>query len=165
MAELSIRKGNGGGPAWRSPGLINNPLRAMRDLLRWDPFSELAPLVGRAVPTEGLAPAFDIKETPQAFVFKADLPGFSDKDLDITNAGNQLTIAGSRQEVSEEKDETYYVCERRQGSFTRAFTLPVGADLEHVNAELKHGVLTVTVPRKASGKEKKIAIKSGGVKA
>jgi len=158
MAELAIRKGNGGSmqPAPRIP--------SMRELLKWDPFSDMAPLLG-AQPMEGLVASFDVKETPNAFVFKGDLPGFVEKDLDVSALGDRLTISGHRYDEHEDQGDTYYVSERRYGSFSRSFTLPDGIDLDHVNAELKAGVLTVTVPRVAPAPARRIAVKSASVKA
>ena len=57
------------------------------------------------------------------------------------------------------------MCERRYGDFSRSFTLPQGVDLEHVNAEMKQGVLTVTVPRVAAAAAKKIQVKTAAAKA
>ena len=158
MADLAIRKGNGGSMQTtpRTPSL--------RELMTWDPFSDMVPLLG-SLPMEGIMASFDVKETPTTFVFKADLPGFAEKDLDITAVGDRLTIAGHRRDEREDKGDTYYVSERRYGSFTRTFTLPDGIDIGHVNAELKHGVLTVTVPRVAPAPARKILVKSTSVKA
>ncbi len=160
MAELAIRKTNGG----QQMQPKQNPMNLLREMMKWDPFSELAPVLGLQ-PGEGIVASFDVKETPNAYIFKADIPGFTEKDLDITTAGNRLTISGNRRDEREDKGDTYYVCERRYGSFSRAFTLPQGVDVEHVNAEVKHGVLTVTVPRVAAPAAKKIQVKSASVKA
>ena len=150
MAELAIRKGNGGSP--------------QREMRKWDPFGEMAPLFGSQA-MEGIVASFDVKETPTTFIFKADVPGFVEKDLDITAVGDRLTISGNRRDEREDKGDTYYVSERRYGSFSRSFTLPEGIDIDHVNAELKQGVLTVTVPRVAPAPAKKIVVRSASVKA
>jgi HSP20 family protein len=72
-------------------------------------------------------PDFEVKETKEGFVFKADVPGIKEKDLEITMTGNRLTISGKREAEMEERSDTYYACERSYGSFTRAFTLaPAG---------------------------------------
>lgn len=165
MAELAIRRGGNGGNPLRQAAPAINPMRSLREMMKWDPFSDLAPLLGGFPSMEGINATFDVKETPNAFIFKADLPGFSDKDLDITYVGNKLTISGNRRDEREDKGDTYYVCERRYGSFSRAFTLPQGVDIEHVNAELKNGVLSVTVPRVAAAPAKKITVKSVAAKA
>jgi HSP20 family protein len=131
------------------------PLRLMRDLMRWDPFAEMEPLMGRE---RGFNPRFDVKETGNAYVFKADLPGVKESDLDISLTGNQLRISGQRSEERVEESERSYVSEVSYGSFTRSFTLPEGCDAEHVAAELKDGVLSLTLPKKPEVQPKKITI-------
>ncbi len=135
-----------------------DPLRMMRELMRWDPFRELSPIAGpdRAKPM--FMPDVDVKETPEGYVFKADLPGFNEKDVEIQLTGNRLTIAGKREEEKREEKETYFACERSWGSFTRSFTLPHGADADATKAELKDGVLTVVVPKRPEVQPKKIAL-------
>lgn len=165
MAELTIRKTPGGQQQQqqqlqRQPQGMMQPHRLWRELMRWDPFSELAPMMGQQ-PGQGVLATFDVKETPEAYVFRADLPGFSEKDLELAAAGNRLTVSGTRRDEREETaGDTYYVAERRFGAFSRTFTLPQGVDLEHINAELKQGVLTVTVPRASAGPAKKISVKA-----
>lgn len=158
MAELAIRRGDGGQLRPSTNVGQTSPMRYLRELMKWDPFSELTPMAGLQ-PLEGITATFDVKETPNAFIFKADLPGFVDKDLDITSDGNRLTVSGHRRDEREDKGDRYYVCERRYGSFSRSFTLPQGIDVDHVNADLKNGVLTITVPRVAAQQAKKIAVK------
>ena len=118
----------------------------MRDVLRWDPFREL-----EAAPAGdyGLfSPSFDVKENKDGYVFRADLPGVREEDLDISLTGNRLTISGKREQEKHEQGDTYYASERSYGSFSRAFTLPDGTDGENVKADLKNGVLQVIVPKK-----------------
>lgn len=78
----------------------------------------------------------------------------------MTMTGNRLTISGKREEEKEERGDTYYACERTYGSFSRAFTLPEGADMEHVQADLKASVLTIAVPKKPEVQPKKVAVKA-----
>jgi len=138
--------------------------RLMRDMLRWDPFREIAPS-WIAPETVSFAPAFEVVETKESFLFKADLPGVKDKDLEIKLAGSRLTIGGKREVEHEDKADAYYTYERSYGSFMRAFTLPENIDSEHVAADLKEGVLTVVIPKKAGTVAKTIAIKSASVKS
>jgi len=133
-----------------------DPFRAMRDMLRWDPFRELEAAAGGDY---GLfAPSFDVKENKDGYVFRADLPGVKEEDLEISLTGNRLAISGKREAEKREQGETYYASERSYGSFTRAFTLPDGTDAENVKAELKNGVLQVTVPKKPEVQPRKIQI-------
>jgi HSP20 family protein len=162
MATLIRRNQNEVAP---SSGSAWDPFRVMRDVLRWDPFRELEAAAGGDY---GLfAPSFDVKENKEGYVFRADLPGVREEDLEISLTGNRLTISGKREQEKREQGETYYASERSYGSFSRAFTLPNGTDGDNVKAELKNGVLQVTVPKKPEVQPKKITIAGdqGGSKA
>jgi HSP20 family protein len=102
-----------------------------------------------------------VKETKESFVFKADLPGIKEQDLEVTVAGNRLTVAGKREAEKEEKNETVYAYERSFGSFTRSFTLPEQADTDHIKAELKNGELTLVVPKTLASVAKRIPVAAG----
>lgn len=163
MAEI-VRRGSGGIiPRLSEPFGRWEPWRMMRDLLRWDPFVEMAPLAGEEGVT--FTPRFDVKETKESYIFKADLPGVKEDDLDISLSGDRLTVSGKRETEKEEKGETYYTCERAYGTFTRSFSLPAGVDAEHVNADFHDGVLTLIVPKKAEVQPKKISLKAEKTKA
>jgi HSP20 family protein len=133
------------------------PFRAMRDLLRWDPFREMAPL-GTKFEAPTFFPSFDVTETKDSYVFKADLPGIKKEDVDITFSNYRLQISGKREAIKETKDEIAYTYERQFGSFARTFTLPETADLDNVKTEFTDGVLTLIVPKKATAIPKKIPI-------
>lgn len=153
MATLIRRSQNEVAP---SSGSVWDPFRVMRDVLRWDPFRELEAAAGGDY---GLfVPSFDVKENKEGYVFRADLPGVKEEDLEISLTGNRLAISGKREAEKREQGETYYASERSYGSFTRAFTLPDGTDAENVRAELKNGVLQVTVPKKPEVQPRKIQI-------
>jgi len=139
------------------------PFRLMRDLMSWDPFAEMFPAASR-FEAASFAPRFEVKETKDAYVFKADLPGIEEKDLDLTLTGNRLTVSGKREAEERHESETYYAYERSYGSFSRSFTLPEGADFEHCEADLKSGVLTVSVPKRPEHQPKKISLKAIGEK-
>ena len=156
MANLTVKHQNGGQreimrrAEW-------DPVAWARDFLRFDPFREIAPSFN--FEPMGFVPAFEVKETKEAYEFRADVPGVLEKDIEITRTGNRLTVSGKRESEKEEKGETYYACERSYGSFTRAFTLPEGIDGDHIRAELKDGVLAVLVPKKPEAQPQKIALK------
>jgi len=135
-----------------------SPFRVWRDVLRWDPFAQMIPSgwEERAL----FSPDFDIKETKEAFLFKADLPGVEAEDLDVNITENRLTVSGKRSEEKEEKTDTSYRCERSFGSFTRAFTLPSGIDGNEVTADLKKGVLTIQIAKKAEALPKQVKVKA-----
>jgi len=137
----------------------------LRWLLRWDPFREMTPAwAGQAASETTFSPAFEVKENKDGFLFKADVPGMKEPDIEVKLTGDRLTISGKREAEREEKDETFYTYERSYGSFMRTFTLPAGIDGDHVHAELKDGVLCVMVPKKAAAQGKTIAIKAGDAK-
>jgi HSP20 family protein len=134
----------------RQPSLpMLDPLQLFQHMLSWDP-------MGRAVSYQ---PDFEVRETPDHYQFRADVPGLEEADIDITLTGHQLTISGLRQAEERREGETYYLVERRYGSFSRSFQLPEGAHLDDVSAELRHGVLTVTVPKRPEVKPRKISIR------
>ena len=130
----------------------------MRELMRWDPFSTMRPAL-QAETADVLNVAFEVKETKDAFVFHADVPGMEIKDIDIKLQNNRLSISGKREQEKTDKSDTYYMYERSYGSFTRSFTLPEGVDGEKIAAELAHGVLTVTLPKKLEVKPKQVVVK------
>ncbi|HYQ04746.1 MAG TPA: HSP20 family small heat-shock protein [Polyangiaceae bacterium] len=158
MSNIAIHRDNGNQPV--APARYTardwDPFRAMRDLLRWEPFAELAPTLDNAV----FSPAFEVKETKEGFVFRADVPGVKDADLDVKLTQNRLSISGKRESEKTEKGDTFYTSERSYGSFTRSFTLPDGVDADKIRAELKEGVLTLLLPKRPESQPKKIAVTS-----
>ncbi|MBX3264668.1 MAG: Hsp20/alpha crystallin family protein [Labilithrix sp.] len=132
----------------------------MRRLLGWDPFQEMAPFVAAEEAGLTFMPAFEVKETKDAYEFRADIPGVAEDDIELTVTGNRLTISGSREAEVEDKKDRYFATERLYGSFVRTFTLPDGVDPEQVTATLANGVLRVVVPKKPETQPKKIAVTS-----
>jgi HSP20 family protein len=105
-------------------------------------------------------PDFEVKETKEGFLFKADVPGIKEKDLEITMTGDRLTITGKREAEMQETTDTYYACERSYGSFTRSFTLPEGTGSgDRIQAELYQGVLTLLLPKKPELQPRRIELK------
>ena len=137
-----------------------DPFRAMRDILRWDPFREGESALGADYQT--FLPRFDVKETKEAYVIKADLPGVKDDELDVSLNGNLLSISGKREPDRYEEGDAYHAIERSYGSFSRSFTMPESVDGAAVTADLKNGVLTVLIPKKAEAQPRRIAIGKGG---
>lgn len=90
-----------------------------------------------------------------AYVVRAELPGLdATKDIDVSAANGVLTITAKREETTREQHRTEF----HYGSFTRAVTLPTGADAEHISAKYEKGILEVRVPLAAAPEERKIAI-------
>ncbi|HLH94732.1 MAG TPA: Hsp20/alpha crystallin family protein [Xanthobacteraceae bacterium] len=106
--------------------------------------------------------AVDVTETDKAFEIKADLPGMTEKDIEVKLANDVLTIRGEKHEEKEEKRKDYYLRERQHGSFERSFHVPDGIDPEKVDANFKNGVLTVTLAKTPAAQKaaKKIEIKA-----
>jgi HSP20 family protein len=129
-----------------------DPYSLARELLGWDPF-----FGGRQV--SAFAPTFEVKETVDQFVIKADLPGVAEKALDINVHHGVLSVAGHRDSEERKDGETYALYERQFGSFTRSFQLPDTADGERIDAKLADGVLTLSIPKKAEAKPRKIELK------
>jgi len=154
-----IIKRDQGTPQLSQRGTLD-PFEMMREMLSWEPFREVSRFGGAGTGL-GFTPTFDVKETKDAYVFKADLPGCKEEDVDISLTGNRLMISGKREEEKREEGERFYAYERSYGTFSRAFTLPEGVDAEHVRAELKDGVLNVVVPKVPEVQPKRIPLKSG----
>jgi len=158
MAAITVRRESEAKPAVVPREPRWEPFRMMNDLMAWDPFREMVPFI-QPLPNE-FAPNFEVKETKEGYVFKADVPGVKENDLEVTLTGNRLNIAGKREAEKQEQTETYYTYERSYGQFTRAFTLPDGIDAGTVYADLKDGVLTVTVKKLPELQPKKIEIQT-----
>jgi len=107
-----------------------------------------------------LTPTFEVRETKEGFVFKADVPGIKEKDLEITMTGNRLTISGKREAEKAENTDIFYARECSYGGFTRAFTLPEGTDGNNqIRAELNQGVLTLFLPKRPEQQPRRIEVR------
>ena len=104
-------------------------------------------------------PAVDVYEDEKHIHIKADVAGIEDKDLDLNFQDNVLTVSGRRNEdKNESTGKNCFVSERRFGSFSRSIALPEGVNPENVKAELKNGVLKVTIEKPKTEESKKIKI-------
>ncbi|KAJ7961334.1 Class I heat shock protein [Quillaja saponaria] len=90
----------------------------------------------------------DWKETPEAHVFKADLPGLKKEEVKVETEDKRfLCISGVKKVKKEEKADHWCRVECSSGNFVRRFRLPDNAKLDHVKASMVNGVLTVVVPK------------------
>jgi len=106
------------------------------------------------------SPPVSVSETNDEIVLTAELPGMSESDIQIELENNVLSISGEKTEERQEGDEErrYHVWERSYGSFRRSFTLPRTVSADDVTASFEGGVLTVTMPKAAEAKGRKISI-------
>jgi HSP20 family protein len=104
------------------------------------------------------APAVDIYEQEGFITLKAELPGVDPKDVDVRVENNVLTLKGERHFDGEVKREDYHRVERTYGAFTRSFTLPSVVNPEKIKAEIKDGILKLTLPKKDEAKPRQITI-------
>jgi HSP20 family protein len=124
----------------------------------------LAPLslsrldTGLALPS----PAVDIVENETGFTLTAELPGMSEKDVQLSLSGDTLVIKGEKRQEREEKEKNYYLSERSYGEFQRAFQLPETIDRDKIDAQFANGVLRVTLPKTERAAPKKIEVKAAG---
>lgn len=141
--------------------------------MRWEPFSQLRRLqedmdrlfhevfTGRPALSalERWAPRVDLYETEKEVVVKADLPGLTKKDVEVTVEEDAVTIQGETKKDEEVKDEGYYRRERHYGKFVRTIPVPTAIDTEKAKATFKDGILEVRLPKvEAKPKGKKVTI-------
>ena len=123
-------------------------------------FGLLSPLATATV----TSPRVDVRETAASYLMEMDLPGLSEKDVEISLKDRVLSISSVKEAESENKkvDEEgeYLIRERRSSSFSRRFTLPEDIDAEKVEANFKNGVLTITIPRRPEAQARQILIKT-----
>jgi HSP20 family protein len=117
----------------------------------------------RSAETRGLfdrmvSPAVDVIETEDGYVVCADLPGIEVRDIDISVAGNVLTLKGRRR-ASERHGEVYRK-ETWEGTFQRTLSLPAGVDPDKVAAVFKDGVLEVTIGKREEARPRRISVKA-----
>ena len=114
-----------------------------------------------------VSPRVDIKEDKNAYVMDMDLPGKTDKDINIEFNNNVLTISSETKSEKEEKKEEkaeakeapkYLIKERSFAKFSRSFTLPDDVEADNITAKVENGVLHINLPRKAIAAPRKIAI-------
>ncbi len=101
----------------------------------------------------------DMYQTKDNVIIKSTIAGVRPDDIDITVANDMVTIQGSRSREEKISDDDYFYQECYWGGFSRSVIVPVDIDSEHIEADLKDGILTVIVPKAAKAKTKKVKVK------
>ncbi len=115
---------------------------------------------GKQMHDGGLMPKVDVSETDDAIQVTADLPGMTEKDVEVSLADGHLHIRGEKQAEKEDKHKNFHRIERSYGAFERSVALPAEVDAEKVDASFKNGVLSVVLPKVQTGSTgKRIEVK------
>jgi HSP20 family protein len=104
------------------------------------------------------APAVDVRETEDAYHLEMDLPGRTERDLEVEVKDGVLTISSKKEEKKEEKKNGYVLRERKLAAFCRSFRLPDGVDAGKIQGAFKNGVLEVSIPKAPDAKPHRIEI-------
>jgi len=139
----------------------------MANITRYDPFEDFFTGFPKAFAWRPVAlPAevdvkikLDVKEDEKSYTVRADIPGVKKEDIQVSVEGGQVSLSAEiKQEKEEKKGEKTIYSERSYGMASRSFTLPTDVDAQGAKAEYKDGVLNLTLPKKANGSSKRIAI-------
>lgn len=128
---------------------------------RWDPLRDLLAVQHRlerlaGAGPQGWMPAVDLCETADAFVITAELPGLRRDQVRIDLHDGRLTLQGRRD--ARVPCEQYHQVERGHGEFSRAFALPPSVDAQGITADLRDGVLTITVPKSPDDRPRRVVV-------
>lgn len=106
-------------------------------------------------------PSVDVQEGSDLITVRADMPGLSEKNIEVSLEKNILIISGEKKEEKSEenKKDRYLVSERRFGSFRRSIHLPGNIVQDRITADFKNGVLTIQIPKDENVKTRKIEIR------
>jgi HSP20 family protein len=108
------------------------------------------------------SPNMDVVESEKALEITTELPGVTEKDVEITIVDNVLTIRGEKNAEKKEEKDDYHMVERTYGSFRRSLRLPFEISADKIDASFKDGILKVILPKppEVEAKTQKVAIKS-----
>ena len=130
-------------------------LDLLDNVSRWFDDFYTEPQFGRSA-----IPAVDVKETDSVYLMEVELPGLTEKDVEVKLENSLLTISSSKNAAGEEKKNGYVIRERKSSEFSRSFVLPEGVDKEKIVAEFKNGILNLSFPKVPAAKPKTIEVKS-----
>jgi HSP20 family protein len=132
-----------------------NNLSLLDDMSTWFDDFFVEPTFGRSV-----LPAVDIRETDNEYLMEVELPGLTEKDVEVKLDNSLLTISSKKEEKKEERKNGYVLRERSSRHFSRSFVLPEGVDREKIGAEFKNGVLSLSFPKVPAAQPKTIEVKA-----
>ncbi len=138
-------------------------------LIRWQPYQEIQTVRRQMEQTfNELAsvnrtqmnwkPAVELKDTENSLILRAEIPGVEGKDLDIRVTREAVAITGEHRYEKKAEERGYYHTEFRYGKFQRVVSLPVAIQNDQVQAEFKHGILTLTLPKVAEARHKVVKV-------
>ncbi len=104
-------------------------------------------------------PVVDIVDKEDTIIVKAEMPGLTAGDINVSIHGNMLTLSGEKKEEKEKKEKGYYHMESSYGSFQRNIYLPAEVQLDKIKAVCKDGILTLTMPKTEETKAIKVKVK------
>lgn len=109
-----------------------------------------------------ITPRLDMSETDKELVVNVELPGMTEKDIDVSITKDLLTISGEKKQEKEEREKGWYRMERQYGSFSRSIPLPYEVESDKAEATFKNGVLSIKLPKSAVQQRasKSITVKS-----
>ena len=140
-------------PILRSRNLFNFPEEKLFDRFWGDTF-----LTDFFKEDNTFLPSINLSETENEIIVKAEVPGMSKEDMEITLTEGLLTIKGEKKNEHEEKKENYHRIESRYGSFSRSIRVPVDLKRDDIDATYKDGVLKIVLPKSESVLPKKIEV-------
>lgn len=148
---------------WRPRTQVDPFFRGYRDIQ--DEINRLFNYAIGGVPAEsggifdgGWAPAVNVLEDKDNVVVTADLPGMTEKDIDVTLLGDSLTIKGEKKHEEKKEEGNYHMFERSYGTFQRTISLPTSVQHDKAKASFKNGVLEIKVPKTEEAKPKQIKV-------
>jgi HSP20 family protein len=146
------------------------------NVIRWDPYRDLSSFADRFNRALGTVagrerdeelnlgtwiPPVDISEDKDRITLTAELPGFSEDQVEVQMEGGVLTIRGERKFEDEKEGRNFHRLERSYGTFVRSFTLPNNVDRENIHASFKNGLLEIDLPKREEARPRQIKVISG----
>jgi HSP20 family protein len=140
-------------------------------IVRWNPFREMVAMQSAmdrllddawrgARPTvSDTALMLDVHETDAEYKISTELPGVDPDKIQVSVHDGVLTISGTIEKQEEHKDARTLMQERVYGHYSRSVRLPQPVDSDNVSAEYDHGVLTLTLPKRAEAQPKLIPVR------